>query len=95
MLMARNHETIVGCCGLSDDIQPDLMLVDLLVHPGFRKHGIGTLLVKAAHERTRDHRFIIPTRSHNVAFYRKAGFRKLLHHEKPQIITNGYVIWMG
>jgi len=86
--VARSDERLIGVCGVNRDpySKDDSMcrLRRLFVLPGFRRRGVGTLLVERAMIGARDHFTAARLRTlddQSASFFEAIGFRKVEDQE--------------
>jgi GNAT superfamily N-acetyltransferase len=70
--------TLVGFCAVLSDRVRHAVLIDVMVHPGVQRRGLGRALVARAVERARERGIElvhVDFTPENEAFYRRCGFR--------------------
>lgn len=78
-LGAYDGEKLVGILRAVGDGCTVVFVQDLLVHPNYRRKGIGSALLKAARERftVRQLQLTCDSSPELISFYESVGFRKL------------------
>jgi GNAT superfamily N-acetyltransferase len=78
---AHAGERLVGFINITGDGGAHAFLLDATVHPDFRRHGVGSALVRCAMEEARElgaEWLHVDYEPHNAEFYRRSGFRPTL-----------------
>ncbi len=80
VLAAYDNERLIGILRAVGDGETIVFVQDLLVHPAYRRKGVGSALVRTVLERyasVRQIELVTDNTPDTVAFYRSMGFKSL------------------
>lgn len=89
VLGAYEGNQLTGIIRVVGDGETIVFIQDILVHPEYRRQGIGTVLLKAMlnrYSQVRQIELVTDSRPETIAFYEANGFRKL-----PDIGCTGFM----